>query len=199
MLLNRSVAHLILVLLLLIYSHELVLAKNMKQQKLDASTVQNEIKKSGARAFSDKHPFNQSLDYWDAIFDGIATGDDEWLRVAEELRPFSDATMTMGLEGSLGYAIEYNASGVLNVLKKLEKKESFVTTKKKGDISLIFDICTASVLSIDEYNPKEDLRALRKREVALRKVARIDLEPSRAECLKAIVGEIKRLESASNP
>lgn len=54
---------------------------------------------------------------YDKVIAGVATGDAEWLRVAEAFRPHADGMYGEGLSDALYRALPTNAAGVLSVLK----------------------------------------------------------------------------------
>jgi hypothetical protein len=52
---------------------------------------------------------------WDAVLDGVSSGDQRWLRVATELKDGADAGQSEGLAIAVSRSIQHNASGFLRV------------------------------------------------------------------------------------
>ena len=52
---------------------------------------------------------------WDAVLDGVSSGDQRWLRVATELKEGADAGQSEGLAIAVSRSIQRNASGFLRV------------------------------------------------------------------------------------
>jgi len=54
---------------------------------------------------------------WEPILDGVAGGGEGWLRVAEALRPVSDAASAEDLDNAISEALGPNALGVLRLVR----------------------------------------------------------------------------------
>jgi len=52
---------------------------------------------------------------WDAVLDGVSSGDQRWLRVATELKGGADAGQSEGLAIAVSRSIRHNARGFLRV------------------------------------------------------------------------------------
>jgi hypothetical protein len=52
---------------------------------------------------------------WDAVLDGVSSGDQRWLRVATELKEGADAGQSEGLAIAVSRSIQHDANGFLRV------------------------------------------------------------------------------------
>jgi len=113
-------------------------------------------------------------DRWEAFLDSVASGRSDWLAIADQLRPATDAHTSETLEIAIQEALPRNPSGVLTIVAKgtMSAKEvcgmyGFGQIEDERPISVLVGL-------VDE------------RIKAVSAVTRADLRVPRDECLKQL-------------
>jgi hypothetical protein len=97
----------------------IVFSGQARSEELNAGQILQEIKEKGPRTVIDRF-WKDDDDHHnseDPLVDAIATGKDEWLEVAKQLRPGSGGIVTEELYWAVSVALSKNAYGVLTLLR----------------------------------------------------------------------------------
>lgn len=110
---------------------------------------------------------------WQDIYDGIASGDIEWLQIAELLRRVSDAGSSEDLSDAISEALPKNPEVILRFVKDGKDFEEFT----------VEGACFASPRS---EKSSEALNYLKTAEHAVKNVDAPDLQDAKVRCLKSL-------------
>ena len=117
---------------------------------------------------------------WRLITEAIASGDREWLSVANELRTFSDAASSEDLDISLGLALSRHPARV------------FRSMKNRSDDESVKWICGSEPIDEDR-SAKDTLQFFEKRREVVAAVVDKVLAHKRDVCLGAIQDVLERV------
>ncbi len=156
-------------------------------EELNAGQILQEIKEQGPRKVIDRiwkddddHPNSEG-----PLIDSIATGKDEWLEVAKQLKPKSDAASAEELDWAVSIALSKNAYGVLNLLRTQSEYFSLNTICRDPYLEDTVDLETEekflkdaekNLVYMSEANEDKEIDALR------------------WQCLEGIRGDLRKNE-----
>ncbi len=112
-------------------------------------------------------------DVWNAVTDGIAGGDREWLRVADKLLSVAEDPEAYDLEAAVGEALAAAPVAVLEV------------ADGGGEIQLSW-VCDETATFEDDPELEERIALLTEREDAVRRVKQPALASTREMCLRKL-------------
>lgn len=132
---------------------------NQRINLIGSTQVWNELKES-SKYLSEKEK-NTPMDQ---LYSGIASGDEEYLNVAQLLGP-NEGLYALGMNCSMGKALSRNTRKVLNILKS------------NGDFnSNTADICTTCVDKDLKVNLQEQLIAIKNEKSKISNIAKLCLK-----------------------
>lgn len=140
--------------------------------------VEKAIQERGASAVVDELNHQEGTSAWESIEDRVATGNGRWLRIAQQLRPYTDAGTSESLDNSIAEALPKNAEGVLAMLGKDQSKE-FTTDR----------VCSGETFI--EVSRTTLRRHLRAGITAVEKVNDPKLQPVKEACVAALNRDLK--------
>jgi competence protein ComGC len=142
--------------------------------------VENAIQEKGAANVVQELNRQASSTAWESIEDNVATGNVRWLNVAKQLRQYTDASTSLGLENALAEALPKNASGVLAILGTDQSKEFTIQRVCSGETYI-------------EPSTTELRRHLKASITALEKVSDPQLQTNRSACNAALNKDLSNM------
>ena len=144
-------------------------AAGCRATDLTPQSIEKEIHSLGAKATVDKLNSGRRPRNWDRVLDRIETGSTEWLVVAKELSPGTDAGTSTGLQVTLAKTLPKNPGGVLRLIDEKNINVEY--------------LCTSPFI---EPDPAFLRRYLRDSKRALEQLKQPDIDRYRLACLKEI-------------
>ena len=143
------------------------------------SATLKHIQDVGAKAFL--REFSGDMSKFGTLLEHIGRGNSDWLKVANEIIPATDAIYSETLEMALGEAVEHHPDQVFLLVPRLDVAPWSVE-----------EVCTS--LEIDDENHTDDLdiARLERRVVALRKISRSPLANRCGQAIEAAIHKLKR-------
>lgn len=137
---------------------------------LTSNSVVSAIAKSGAKTILD-HLYEDQRQ-WNALLAAIATGQEDWLRIAKKLRRVSDAGAREQLELAAGEALEHRPASVLSIIA--------------ADFG-IASICGAPHVDDSRFDSYElSIKTIERRQELLRTIRDPRLRSQRDACLSTL-------------
>ena len=146
-----------------------------RSQLAAAEAIQREVAQAGAAATLNR--LYSDPEAWVSALGGIATGTPSWLRVAELLRPASDAGASEQLELAVGEALGSSPVVVLSWLVTQQGANHYEVSFVCGGIDVDDDRFNGFDLALSEVNSR--IRAVEQ-------VAEPELQPVRDQCLSEL-------------
>jgi DNA-directed RNA polymerase subunit L len=143
---------------------------NVFAEELSAKDIEKEIKKSGPKEVCAS--LYEDVNKWYELQGNIASGNQEWLKIAGSLRAGSDAEASEMLSLSVGEALEHNPEDVFK-----HTLGSFTTS----------EICGAPDVEDVRYDSHErSIEAINRRVLKVSSVQDVNLLDERIECLQRL-------------
>ncbi len=140
--------------------------------------VEKAIQDRGAPAVVDELNHQQGTSAWESIEDRVAMGNGRWLRVAQQLRRYTDAGVSESLDNSMAEALPRNAEGVLAMLGTDQSKD--FTSER---------VCSGETFI--EVSKSRLRRHLRAGVTAVEKVSDPKLQHVKEACVAALNHDLK--------
>jgi hypothetical protein len=146
---------------------------------LQPDKVLESISKQGAQAVV--AALWESGSQWNDVMVGVATGSQQWLKVAVALRPGTDAGASEELDEAVFLALKPSAAAVLQLLKS----GRFETAT----------VCSSNI-GID-YSPEKSRRFIQERIRTLGNVNHTDTKAVRDQCLSQLQAALRDFSSSN--
>jgi hypothetical protein len=142
--------------------------------RITAKQMVDAINKQGAKTVATKMNINKGIATWNYVEDRVASGSIPWLKIAVELKPYTDAGIAEGLDNSVADALPKAPEQVVGMLG-----ETFHTDR----------ICSGA--QFIEMPKKTVLDFLKKARIAVQEINNSTLAKKRDACLSEIDSGIK--------
>jgi hypothetical protein len=146
---------------------------------ISAEQVLRGIARRGAR--DEFSRVSRSDDDWTAVTDGIASGERDWLRVANEFLAVADDPEAYDLEAAVGEALALAPARVLEL------------ADSGGEIQISW-VCDETTTFEEDPELEERIALLAERETAVGRVKAASLAPKRERCLRLLARARSGLE-----
>jgi hypothetical protein len=154
----------------IIIAINIIVLPNVLAEELSAKDIEKEINKSGPQKVCAS--LYEDVNKWYELQGNVASGNQEWLKIAGSLRAGSDAEASEMLSLSVGEALEHNPEGVF--------KHTLGSFKMS-------EICGAPDVEDVRYDSQErSLEAINRRVLKVSSVQDVNLLDERIECLQRL-------------